>query len=546
MGEHTVVVERPEGPSLERKLLRTLTELLRRAGASTEVRISSLQGADAAISVKRGQERFLFYLDTSSSGNPHKVLETLGRARLTEKEKHPSYWVFGAPYVSERTAELCRKGGIGFIDLVGNFYIDAGPLLLSARGSTEIKQERKIQRALFSPKASRVALLLLLEPDTLWTQRAIAAEVEISLGLVNRAIHELARQRFAKEQGGQWQLADREALLAAWAREYVKQPKKAVSFHSQAAPEDLEARLDRDAEEHKYRYALTRETAAKYRAPFAPASFLTFYCDRPAFEVAGRLGLKPTELGGTVEILEPPDDGVFFQRRRVSPGGESEEAAPGLGRFITNDVYLYLDLWASPARGKEQAEHLLEVTAGDQRRRRSAEEEVRFREFLKYRDKANEALRQGDSATAVLAFENALKEIHPLRDEQAREDRERQNFFYGLALEKRLLEIWNKDPQLQAQLLFKLRGLPDDEKLLDQFPPYRMSSAVVRYFLGTRRAIEAAAAQGGERDHQARVAVQHFKLAIDPYTEGANRVAEDVQKVRAWLRESAELDLDLG
>ncbi|MCI0655701.1 MAG: hypothetical protein L0170_01355, partial [Acidobacteria bacterium] len=145
-----------------------------------EVRLPRSTGVDASITIRRGQRRFVLNLDTSASGEPHRVLETIGRAKLTERERPPSYWVFGAPYVSDRAAELCRKGGIGYIDLAGNFHIDAGSLLLSARSNCEIKRERKVQRALFSPKASRVALLLLLEPDTAWTQRAVAAEIDIS------------------------------------------------------------------------------------------------------------------------------------------------------------------------------------------------------------------------------------------------------------------------------------------------------------------------------------------------------------------------------
>jgi hypothetical protein len=504
------------------------------------------EGAAAAIAVRRGKDRLLLLLDAASIGDPRRALETVGRARLTEEAKAPAYWVFGAPYVSERTADLCKRGGVGYIDLAGNFHIDAGPFLLSARGNTGVRREKKTQQMLFSPKASRVSMILLLDPEARWTQRSLAGEVGISLGLVNRTLAELARQRFTAEEGGKWRLADKEGLLTAWAREYAKRPRVGEKFQAQSTLEDLEARLDRDAAKQKYRYALTREAAAKYRAPFAPAPFLAFYCDQPAREVAERLGLKPAEFGGTVEILEPPDEGVFFRRRRVTPGGSPGEETPGLGRYLTNDIYLYLDLWANPARGKEQAEHLLETTADESHRRRSTEEEVRFREFLKIRDKAHLSLREGKAEDAVATFERALGEIRDLKDEQARESRERENFFYGLALERLLRDVWDKDPAQKARLLFKLRCLVGDEQLLDLFPPFRMNHALVRYFLGARRAILAAASRDGEQDHEARVAVQHFKIAVNPYTEGANTILESVESVREWLRKTADIDLDLG
>jgi hypothetical protein len=274
---------------------------------------------------------------------------------------------------------------------------------------------------------------------------------------------------------------------------------------------------------------------------------LVFYADAAPREIAKRLGLRSVELGWNVEILTPPDEGVFYRRRRVSPGDSAGGEAPGLGRYITNDIYIYLDLWAHPARGKEQADHLLEVIASEPPHRpRSTEEEARFQKFLKLRDRAHTNMRGGKWEEAASEFERALKEVKDLTDLDAIESRERELFFSWLTLEHLLRETWEKDRKRRDALLKRFRWeIPGDDEVLRRFPPFRMNHALVRYLLGTRHAILAAGSQAGEQDHQARIAVQHFKIAISPYTEGASTVVADVEKVCKWLRKVAEVDLVL-
>ena len=56
--------------------------------------------------------------------------------------------------------------------------------------------------------------------------------------------------------------------------------------------------------------------------------------------------LEPAEEGSNMTFLFSKGDAPLLLPRRIS------------GVKVANDVQLYLDLWASPARGKEQAEHL--------------------------------------------------------------------------------------------------------------------------------------------------------------------------------------------
>jgi hypothetical protein len=347
------------------------------------------------------------------------------------------------------------------------------------------------------------------------------------------------------EEEETWRLDDRDGLLAAWSKHYASRPPEGERFLARAAFEDLEARLDIDATQKGYRYALTRESGAKYRAPFAPAMNLVFYCDASPRDVAKRLGLQPVEHGWNVEILHPPDDGVFYARRRVALGGNRDPDSSGLGRTIANDIYLYLDLWSHPARGKEQAEHLLGVIAAEPRpKSRTTNEESRFLEFLKLRDRAHEKMREGEWEEAVSLFDRSLREIVDLKDVQAETAKEDGRFYTWLSIEHLAREIWSNDRKRRKFLLGRIRReIPNDDEVLRRYPPYRLNPALVRYLLGTRRALLASARRGGEQEHDARVAAEHFKIAVSPYTDGANRVVQDVEKIRAWLRKEVKIDL---
>ncbi len=66
----------------------------------------------------------------------------------------------------------------------------------------------------------------------------------------------------------------------------------------------------------------------------------------PVASLAEAAGLKPVDEGGNVTLLVAKGKAPLMLRRRI------EEV------WVASDIQLYLDLWTSPARGREQAHHL--------------------------------------------------------------------------------------------------------------------------------------------------------------------------------------------
>ena len=95
------------------------------------------------------------------------------------------------------------------------------------------------------------------------------------------------------------------------------------------------------------RYAVTGSMAANQWAPLAPTRLLTIYTDDAA-GFAGTLGLRPTDTGTNVMLVEPKDDYVYRgseRRDAVCYVAPSQAAA---------------DLLSSPGRGPLEAEELIE------------------------------------------------------------------------------------------------------------------------------------------------------------------------------------------
>lgn len=544
MGEHILGSEQLTQKQLEKTLLLALQNLLRGTGLVHSVRVAGPRelGADVRIELNVGRIPYTLFLDVRSSAQQSDVFQAIGRSTLAKVEHPQAVWILGAPFVSENAAELCRKGGISYIDSIGNYDIRFDTILLTRRTpSPPPVSKRKVQMSLFSRKASRVSLALLLDPRRRWTQRALAAEVGLSLGLVNRTVRRLAEEGYVEWKDGEGRLLQWDALLDAWAKEYIRQRPEQLLYFSRATIEELESLLDRDAAERGYRYALTGETAAKYRAPFAPTTRLVFYCDAEPEVVAQILSLKPVEVGGNVVMLRPRDEGVFYRTRRATMGTEKD--VPGIGRTITNDMYLYLDLLAAGGRGAELAEHLRQVREREPKHRGlSTEEAVRLHDMLKWRDRGHDAVRERKWAGALEFFETALLRGDGVLTETAVRERKSITFWRWLCLLNVAKEHW-EDRHTRRKFLEEVRReIPEDEEILDRYPPYELAHATLRYMLALRHAILAAAG-GPTRDQHASITASHLKIATSPYTEGSRYVVEDAEKLKQWLIDVADIRL---
>ena len=89
----------------------------------------------ASVEMDDGYE-FQIHACTVEKAYPSTVMQLLER----NKDKYNSVLV--APYISDRTAAICEKNGIGYFDYAGNCYFASHSIYLSERGNKNSEPEK--------------------------------------------------------------------------------------------------------------------------------------------------------------------------------------------------------------------------------------------------------------------------------------------------------------------------------------------------------------------------------------------------------------------
>jgi hypothetical protein len=268
------------------------------------------------------------------------------KARLADRPD--AIGIIVVPYLSELSREVCRQVGVGCVDLVGNARLAFDQVLIESSGKPNPRPLRRLQRSLFSPRASRMLRVLLEEPSRLWYVRSLAQEAGISLGQASNVKRLLTEQDYLSTEGRAFRLARPEVLLREWAQAYRFQANETRSFYAMLSVPETEQRLADECTRLGIRYGLALFSGAERVAPFTAYTRASAYLDGRVEEIAEAIGLKTVDSGANVSLLLPYDDGVFLGLREI--GGTS----------VVSDVQLYLDLKSNKGRGEEAADFLYE------------------------------------------------------------------------------------------------------------------------------------------------------------------------------------------
>lgn len=265
-------------------------------------------------------------------------------------ECEADYGVVVAPFVSERSAEILARAGIGYCDLSGNCRLVSGPLYVERTGFANTFARKATLRSLFTPGAERV-LRAVLDPDhrgKSWTVRELAAAASpgVSAGQAHKVAKLLKEQAFLRRVDQGLIVHEPEKLLTQWSESYRFSRNQATRFYSLLGTEELRERfvaLVRAEVKKGAKGALASFTAAEVLAPHVRQHRFFAYWQGDAGKVTRALQLKEVPSGENVVLYTPYDEGVLYP-------------AHGVAEPVTCPVQTYLDLRASPARGEEAAE----------------------------------------------------------------------------------------------------------------------------------------------------------------------------------------------
>ncbi len=269
----------------------------------------------------------------------------------------PRVPLFVAPVVSATSRELLRSEGLGYWDPGGSLYLDL-PWALYFVDRPVPRGRRRTLRSVYRGRTAQVLHALLLDPRRPWKVLDLARQAEVSVSTVHQVFTFLEDQLWMEKEGAGPKavrhLREPGTLLDAWAEAHSLGHYVAFRFHGWAQqPDELLHRVTESLERRGVDYALTLATGAAYVAPFAtePGPLALLVPAERAMrtqlaDVLADTGLRRVNAGEAVTLYAATDRSPLLFRRQVDDA------------WVASDVQLYLDLYAWPRRGKEQARHL--------------------------------------------------------------------------------------------------------------------------------------------------------------------------------------------
>ena len=328
---------------LLRDALQKLKRLLPPGWSASEATGDSPSSGDAILKISSPYKRTaLITLKSRPRIDPKGVRQLLQTPAALRQETR----VVVAPYLSEGTRSRLRDGGIGYLDLTGNarIVVSKPGLYIETQGaSQDPNREERPARSMRGTKTGRIVRALIDRKDPPGV-RELATMTNSDAGYVSRVLSLLDSEALITRVGhGKIQSVDWPALLRRWAQEAPLESRGEVrTFLDPRGLSTLLARLAGSTE----RYAVSGSLAAAGFAPItAPRDGVSWM--RDVADAAKKLGLRATDSGANVMLLEPLDESAF----------EGAETRDGIWYAAPSQVAA--DLLTSPGRGPAEAEELI-------------------------------------------------------------------------------------------------------------------------------------------------------------------------------------------
>jgi hypothetical protein len=336
----------PREDEVLKTFLKRLPELLPALQISRGRRAFSSRGTaryDLSLDVRIGGKTKRLICEVKAVGEPRYLYQAIAALKGIRKEEKV-YPIVVAPYISPEGQRICREAGVGFVDLSGNVFLRFDSVFIE-RATKDLPRGEKVRRRrLFAPKSSRILRVLLENSGVEWSLTRLAEEAQVGIKTAHSVVNGLDEKGYVRKQRAATALLKPAELLDLWAENYNVQvnPQRTYYTFVRSLREFL-MKLHRIAGNG---YALTLHSGASLVAPFVRHTDVHFYWQGSPEKLASKLDLRPVETGGTVHVLTPHDDGLFYNVQEIK------------GLRVVCNIQLYLDLIHYPARGKEQAEFL--------------------------------------------------------------------------------------------------------------------------------------------------------------------------------------------
>ena len=254
--------------------------------------------------------------------------------------------VVAAAYLSPRARALLRNRGVGYVDTTGSVRIETitPGLFISADGADRDPWPRDHKLRTLRGRGAARAMRAVIDSRPPRGVRELAQATGASPATLSRVLDLLEREAIVSRVHGAVSAVDWRGAIRRWTDDYGQTESNAPT--TALEPRGLPA-IGRKLRAAEFMYAATGAFAVQRFNPIAPARLAAVYVTDAA-ESIDRLGLRETDAGANVVLLEPLDLVVFD--RTLDRGG-LRCVAPS---------QLAADLLTGPGREPSQGEELLQ------------------------------------------------------------------------------------------------------------------------------------------------------------------------------------------
>lgn len=311
-----------------------------------EPRVKQGMCPDFLIRLKLPEEEQLIVSEVKNSGQPRLAKEAINQLYRYNVDWPNAYSVFIAPYISESTAQICKEQNVGYIDLSGNCFLKFSKYFISKEGKPNTRAKKRDLRSLYSPKAERVLRVLLANPEEKWKLQKLAKEADVSIGQASNVKKLLLDREWINVTSDGLELEKPEFLLNEWQKNYSFRRNKRYDYYSLEDNNSLEIKLAQTCKNDNVKCALTGFSALERLSPYIFNQRVMAFIEKNVENIADALNLKKVDSGANLMLLEPYDQGVFYDTKSFDSVN------------VATPIQTYLDLQGFRGRGQEAAEHL--------------------------------------------------------------------------------------------------------------------------------------------------------------------------------------------
>ena len=278
--------------------------------------------------------------------------KNIERAVLASRDrKGECYCIVIAPYISNSSAELCKKLGAGYLDYSGNCLISMEDIYLSDVGHPNLfPKEDKVKNPFKSSSVvtSRILREMLADTSVRWKIQDLSKKIGCSIGMVSRVKDYLCDQLWGEMGPSGFCVTDAEAILHEWSHSFSHDGINIINTYTSDDIAEAEGKLSDVLKSNSYMGGFTGFSGGVRYAPVVRYTRIHMWIAADhAYDFIKQSGLKEVDSGANVMVYVASGDDVFVDLREKD------------GIPIVSPVQVYLDLMNLQARGEEMAEAVL-------------------------------------------------------------------------------------------------------------------------------------------------------------------------------------------